>query len=215
MDAHPIADPHAHAAAAHHDFEIPFNVHPRPDTGVYNAKLGIWLFLASEVMLFGALFSSLILIRTSAASWPRGWEELHVWPATINTAVLILSSVFVVLGWANLRLGNEKAARGFIAATLLCGVAFMVIKFYEYSLSLGHHHYPWTSNFFGIYFTMTGLHGLHVLGGMIVFAYFLGPGWKMLHTERERFTNRIEIVGLYWHFVDLVWIFLFPTLYLL
>ena len=215
MDAHPIADDHGHAAVAHHDFEIPFNVHPRPDTGVYNAKLGIWLFLASEVMLFGALFSSLILIRTSASTWPRGWVELHVWPATINTAVLILSSVFVVLGWANLRLGNEKAARGFIAATLLCGVAFMGIKFYEYSLSLAHHHYPWTSNFFGIYFTMTGLHGLHVLGGMIVFSYFLGPGWKMLHTDRERFTNRIEIVGLYWHFVDLVWIFLFPTLYLL
>ena len=216
MDVHAIADDHGHtAAAAHHDFEIPYTVHPRPDTGVYNGKLGIWLFLASEVMLFGALFSSLILIRTSAPSWPRGWEELHVWPATNNTAVLILSSVFVVLGWANLRLGNEKAARGFIAATLLCGFGFMGIKAYEYALSLAHHHYPWTSNFFGIYFTMTGLHGLHVLGGMIVFAYFLGPGWKMLHTERDRFTNRIEIVGLYWHFVDLVWIFLFPTLYLL
>ena len=216
MDGHTqVTAVDAHAAAAHHDFEIPFTVHPRPDTGVYNAKLGIWLFLASEVMLFGALFSSLILIRTSAPTWPRGWEELHIWPATINTGVLILSSVFVVLGWANLRLGKEKAARGFIAATLLCGFAFMGIKAYEYGLSFAHHHYPWTSNFFGIYFTMTGLHGLHVLGGMIVFAYFLGPGWKMLHTERDRFTNRIEIVGLYWHFVDLVWIFLFPTLYLL
>jgi cytochrome c oxidase subunit III len=215
MDAHPVIIDGGHAAAAHHDFEIPYNVHPRPDTGLYNGKLGVWLFLASEVMLFGALFSSLILIRTSAPSWPRGWEELHVWPATINTFVLILSSVFVVLGWANLRLGNEKAGRGFIAATLLCGFGFMGIKFYEYGLSIAHHHYPSTSNFFGIYFTMTGLHGLHVLGGMVVFAYFLGPGWKMYHSERNRFTNRIEIVGLYWHFVDLVWIFLFPTLYLL
>ncbi len=211
MDAHS----QDHAAVAHHDFEIPFTVQPRPDTGVYNGKLGIWLFLASEVMLFGALFSSLILIRTGAATWPRGWEELHVWPATINTFVLILSSVFVVLAWANLRLGNEKAGRGFIAGTLLCGAAFMGIKAYEYWLSFSHHHYPKTSNFFGIYFTLTGLHGLHVLGGMIVFTYFLGPGWKMWHTERARFTNRIEIVGLYWHFVDLVWIFLFPTLYLL
>jgi len=216
MDGHLVtADAHGHAAAAHHDFEIPFTVHPRPDTGIYNGKLGIWLFLASEVMLFGALFSSLILIRTSAPVWPRGWEELHVVPATVNTAVLILSSVFVVLAWANLRLGNEKAGRGFIAATLLCGFGFMGIKAYEYSLSLGHGHFPKTNNFFAIYFTMTGLHGLHVLGGMIVFAYFLGPGWKMWHTERARFTNRIEIVGLYWHFVDLVWIFLFPTLYLL
>jgi heme/copper-type cytochrome/quinol oxidase subunit 3 len=213
-----MADAHAATAAhghGHAELEIPYNVHPRPDTGLYNGKLGIWLFLASEVMLFGALFSSLILIRTSAPHWPRGWEELHVIPATVNTFVLILSSVFVVLAWANLRLRNEKTARMFILATLLCGVAFMVIKGYEYNLSLSHHHYPSTSNFFAIYFTMTGLHGLHVLGGMIVFAYFLGPGWKMLHSERDRFVNRIEIVGLYWHFVDLVWIFLFPTLYLL
>ncbi|HKO56172.1 MAG TPA: cytochrome c oxidase subunit 3 [Thermoanaerobaculia bacterium] len=213
-----MADAHAAAAAhghGHAELEIPYNVHPRPDTGLYNGKLGIWLFLASEVMLFGALFSSLILIRTSAHHWPRGWEELHVIPATINTFVLILSSVFVVLAWANLRLRNERMGRLFILATLLCGLAFMVIKFYEYNLSLSHHHYPSTSNFFAIYFTMTGLHGLHVLGGMVVFTYFLGPGWKMLHTERERFVNRIEIVGLYWHFVDLVWIFLFPTIYLL
>jgi cytochrome c oxidase subunit III len=200
-------------AAGH--IEIPYTVSPRPDTGLYNGKLGIWLFLASEVMLFGALFSSLILIRTGAPNWPHGWEELHVIPATINTFVLIMSSVTVVLAWANLRLGNFKMGRIFIGVTLLCGVAFMGIKAYEYSLSFARGHYPSTSNFFAIYFTMTGLHGLHVLGGMAVFAYFLGPGSKMWHTDRARFTNRIEIVGLYWHFVDLVWIFLFPTLYLL
>jgi cytochrome c oxidase subunit III len=207
------SDGGAHAAV--HELEIPFNVQARPDTGVYNGKLGIWLFLASEVMLFGALFSSLILIRTGAPVWPSGWNELHIFPATINTFVLILSSVFVVMAWANLRLGNEKKARLFIALTLLCGFGFMGIKAYEYGLSFEHHHFPRTSNFFATYFVMTGLHGLHVLGGMIVFAYFLGPGWKMYRTERARFTNRIEIVGLYWHFVDLVWIFLFPTLYLL
>jgi heme/copper-type cytochrome/quinol oxidase subunit 3 len=91
----------------------------------------------------------------------------------------------------------------------------MGIKAYEYSLSFHHHHFPSTNNFFAIYFTMTGLHGLHVLGGMIVFGYFLTKGWSMYDHEPRRFTNRIEIVGLYWHFVDLVWIFLFPTLYLL
>ncbi len=196
--------------------EIPYTVHARPDTGLYNGKLGVWLFLASEVMLFGALFSSLILIRTGyQGTWPEGWKELHVWPATINTGVLIASSVFVVMAWANMRLRRPNIARKWIAATLLCGFAFMGIKAYEYSLSFGHHHFPKTNNFFAIYFTMTGLHGLHVLGGMVVFAYFLTAGWKMHETEYQRFTNRIEIVGLYWHFVDLVWIFLFPTLYLL
>src|SRR6476646_9314234 len=110
----------AHEHAAHHDFEIPYNVHPRPDTGLYNAKLGIWLFLASEVMLFGALFSSYILLRTSAPTWPRGWTFLSVGMATTNTFILILSSVFVVMAWANLRLRNLKMARVFLALTLAC-----------------------------------------------------------------------------------------------
>jgi heme/copper-type cytochrome/quinol oxidase subunit 3 len=215
MDAHAHAVDAGHAHGGHHELEIPFNVTPRPDTGVYNAKLGVWLFLASEVMLFGALFSSLILLRTGAAHWPVGKDTLHVLPATINTFVLILSSVTVVLAWANLRLGDLKMGRIFIGVTLLCGLIFMLIKAYEYNLSFSHEHFPKTNNFFAIYFTMTGLHGLHVLGGMIVFAYFLTFGSKMWKSEPQRFTNRIEVVGLYWHFVDLVWIFLFPTLYLL
>jgi heme/copper-type cytochrome/quinol oxidase subunit 3 len=195
--------------------EIPYTVQHRPDTGLYNAKLGVWLFLASEVMLFGALFSSLILLRSGAPSWPRGWEELNVPLATVNTFVLIFSSVAVVMGWANFRLGEFKKGRIWLCVTLLCALGFMVIKAFEYAHKFELHHYPSTSNFFAIYFVMTGLHGLHVLGGVVVFAYFAGPGAKMYHTERERFTNRIEVAGLYWHFVDLVWIFLFPTLYLL
>ena len=80
----------AHASVGHAELEIPYNVHPRPDTGLYNGKLGVWLFLASEVMLFGALFSSLILLRTGAESWPRGYEFLNVKLATFNTFILIL-----------------------------------------------------------------------------------------------------------------------------
>src|SRR5437660_11970015 len=125
-----MADAHAHAAA--HELEIPYNVHPRPDTGLYNAKLGIWLFLASEVMLFGALFSSLILLRTGAPTWPRGWTFLNVPLATVNTFVLIASSVTVVLAWANLRLGNLKMGRIFIGATLLCALTFLVVRGFEY-----------------------------------------------------------------------------------
>ena len=209
-------DPHLHAAASHsHEIEIPYTLHPRPDTGLYNGKLGIWLFLASEVMLFGALFSTLILLRTGAPSWPHGKDILNVPLATLNTFILIASSVTVVLAWANLRLGDFKWARIWLAATLACGFGFMIIKTIEYTTKFHHHQFPSTNNFFATYFVMTGLHGLHVLGGMIVFAYFLGPGAKLWHTNRDQFTNRIEVTGLYWHFVDLVWIFLFPTLYLL
>lgn len=200
------------------ELEIPYNVHARPETGLYNAKLGVWLFLASEVMLFGALFSSLILIRTSAEHWPRGWEEgLNIPLATLNTFVLIASSVTVVLAWANFRLGNVKRGRLLLLATLACGFGFMIIKTIEYyaKFTAVPPHLPSTSNFFALYFTMTGLHGLHVLGGMVLFAYLSGPGFKMWEKEPERYVNRIEVVGLYWHFVDLVWIFLFPTLYLL
>ena len=208
---------HADAVAdhGHHEIAIPYNVTPRPDTGVYNAKLGVWLFLASEVMLFGALFSSLILLRSGAPSWPRGWELLNVWAATLNTFVLISSSVTVVLAWSYLRLGDLKMGRIYIGLTLLCAAIFMVVKGFEYHHEFVEGNFPSKGNFFALYFTLTGLHGLHVLGGMIVFFYFLTVGSKMWKTEPQRYTNRIEVVGLYWHFVDLVWIFLFPTLYLL
>jgi len=195
--------------------QIPYTVEPRPDTGLYNAKLGVWLFLASEVMLFGALFSALILLRTGATSWPHGYEVLNVPLATINTMVLITSSVSMVMSWASLRLGDFGKYRKWMSLTFLLGLVFMVIKAVEYAAKFEHHLYPSHDNFMATYFTLTGLHGLHVLGGMIVIAYLLGPGSKMWKTEPERFTNRVEVVGLYWHFVDLVWIFLFPTLYLL
>ncbi|HEX8619122.1 MAG TPA: cytochrome c oxidase subunit 3 [Thermoanaerobaculia bacterium] len=207
---------HGAAHGAHsHEIEIPYTVHARPDTGVYNGKLGIWLFLASEVMLFGALFSTLVLLRTGAPVWPHGWEILNVKLATLNTFVLIGSSVTVILAWANLRLGELKKAKIFLALTLLCGCGFMVIKTIEYMTKFGHHQYPSTNNFFATYFVLTGLHGLHVLGGMVVFAYLLLTADKWYATKRDQFTNRVEVTGLYWHFVDLVWIFLFPILYLL
>jgi heme/copper-type cytochrome/quinol oxidase subunit 3 len=195
--------------------EIPYNVDARPDTGLYNAKLGVWLFLASEVMLFGALFSTLILLRTGASEWPHGWEILNVPLATLNTMVLISSSVTMVMAWASLKLKDFGKYKLYMGLTLLCAVGFMIIKAIEYNAKLSHHLVPSTSNFLAIYFTMTGLHALHVVGGLVVNAYLWGPGSKMWKTEPERFTNRIEVAGLYWHFVDLVWIFLFPTLYLL
>ena len=195
--------------------QIPYTVEPRPDTGVYNGKLGIWLFLASEVMLFGALFSSYVLLRVGAPTWPHGADILNVPLATLNTMVLITSSVTMVMAWASLKMGRFAAHRMYLFLTFLCGVGFMVIKTIEYMAKFEHHLYPKNDTFMAIYFTLTGLHGLHVLGGMVVMAYLLATGPKMWKSEPGRFTNRIEVTGLYWHFVDLVWIFLFPLLYLL
>lgn len=250
--------------------EIPYTVKPRPDTGLNNSKLGIWLFLASEVMLFGGLFSAYIFLRLGAEAqgieWP--YKALNIPMGTINTAVLIISSVTVVMAWASVKLGNLQKFRLYMGATLALGCVFMVIKGFEYNEKFNTYGvfltdgteikgeliedaedylvfkpkpdyaekynggeetmiidksdiFRWSnftpkySSYYAIYFTLTGLHALHVLGGMVVLAYFWGPGAKLFHKDRDHFANRIEAGGLFWHFVDLVWIFLFPVLYLL
>ena len=196
--------------------KIPFNEDLRPDTGLYNAKLGIWLFLASEVMLFGGLFSAYIMLRLSDPNWANyGQSALNIPLATLNTAILITSSITMVMSWVSLKLNDIKKYSFYMGLTLLCSFGFLVIKYLEYSAKFEHGLFPSTNNFLAIYFTITGLHGLHIIGGIFVNGYFFGPGKKMWNSEPKRFTNRIEVAGLYWHFVDLVWIFVFPALYLL
>jgi heme/copper-type cytochrome/quinol oxidase subunit 3 len=193
--------------------EIPYVVEERPDTGLANGKLGIWLFLASEVMLFGALFSTYIILRIGAVEWPR--HELNIPLGAVNTVLLISSSVTMVMAWASLKLHKWGAHRVYLILTVLLAAIFLVNKYFEYSAHFAAGEGPWHTTFLAIYFTLTGLHGLHILGGIIVMLYFIGPGARMWKTSPEQFTNRIEYTGLYWHFVDLVWIFLFPILYLL
>jgi len=200
--------------------EIPYTTTVRPDTGLTNPKLGIWLFLASEVMLFGSLFSAYALLRSGAPTWPDQSATLSVPLATLNTIILIASSVTMVLAWAALKgrpghAGSLSRYRLFMGLTLLGGVLFLVVKTFEYSDKFSHGLLPSTNNFLALYFTLTGLHAIHVIAGMVVNAYLLGPGTKMWQHDPVRFTNRIEVAGIYWHFVDLVWIFLFPVLYLL
>ena len=195
--------------------QIPYNEELRPDTGLYNAKLGIWLFLASEVMLFGGLFSAYILLRTGDPFFMNNQHHLSVPMAALNTAILITSSVTMVMAWVSLKLDDLKKYKMYMLITLLCSFAFLIVKYFEYSSKFEHHLYPSVDNFLGTYFTLTGLHGLHIIGGMAVMMYLVGPGIKMWDTNKERYTNRAEVIGLYWHFVDLVWIFLFPALYLL
>ena len=248
--------------------EIKYIDTPHPVTGLSNGKLGIWLFLASEVMLFGALFSSYILLRVGAPEWPRGADELNVPLATLNTIVLITSSITMVMAWASCKLNDFAKFRLYLGATIALAMVFLVVKAFEYTPKFSHYEVflkdgtsvrghlheehedyimltpdadpahadashpedrrienddiarltnfgPKHSNFFGLYFTLTGLHGLHIIGGIVVNTYLLFPGTVMFKTNRERFAGRIECAGLYWHFVDLVWIFLFPSLYLL
>jgi len=322
--------------------EIPYEVTPRPDTGLYNAKLGIWLFLASEVMLFGGLFSAYIFERLGAEPgyWPRGLLNVPV--GTFNTAVLIASSVTVVLAWASLKMRQYDKYKLYMALTILAGLLFLGVKLaYEYPQKFDHfgvilkkeawpkyeqylgnnhlaekhlpprieisghlldapsdspfaatakknadahaHHQehsetgavqgeggahavqtedpndfviamdpvnadpvkndrphflyqgatnqtvsinkddvqsasmfvPKHSNYFATYFMITGLHGAHVLAGVVVFCYMLFFGSQLYRRNPEHLANRVEVAGLFWHFVDLIWIFVFPLFYLL
>jgi cytochrome c oxidase subunit III len=192
---------------------IPYTIEERPDTGLTNGKLGVWLFLASEVMLFGALFSTYIILRVGAPEWPHG--ELNIPLGAINTVILISSSVTMVMAWASLKMNDFGRHRVYLIATVLLSLAFLVNKYFEYAAHWRAGELPDKSTFLAIYFTLTGLHGLHILGGVVVMLYLLGPGAGLYKKRPEQFTNRVEITGLYWHFVDLVWIFLFPVLYLL
>ena len=198
---------------------LPYTVKPHPLTGMYSGKLGIWLFLASEVMLFGALFSSYILLRVGAhpGAWPTGQEAGLSWGiGMFNTAVLITSSITMVLAWAAVHEGNLAKCKKFLKITIGLALMFLFVKItFEYLPKIRAGHTPSHSTFYAIYFTMTGLHGLHVIGGIPIMLYFIGPGAKLFETNPQYYTNRIECTGLYWHFVDLVWIFLFPVMYLL
>ena len=197
--------------------EIPYISEPRPDTGLTNGKIGIWLFLASEVMLFGGLFSAYVILRMNAThdQWLEWSSALSVPMATLNTIFLITSSITVVMGWASLMKGDFDRYRFHMALTLLFGFGFMVVKYFEYTAKFHHGLFPSSNPFLAVYFTLTGLHGIHVLCGMVVLAYLAGPGSFMWKSDPVRFTGRVECAGLFWHLVDLIWIFLFPVLYLM
>src|SRR5215212_2071004 len=181
--------------------EIPYTASVRPDTGVTNQKLGMWLFLASEVMLFGSLFSSYALLRSGATMWPDQSSVVNVRLATFNTAVLIVSGVTTVRALTALRRGNLAAFRRLMAVTAALGIIFLAIKSIEYRGELAEGLRPSTNNFVGLYFVMTFLHALHVAGGVLVNLFLCGPGAAMARHDAARFTGRVEVAALYWNFI--------------
>ena len=195
--------------------EIPYTASVRPDTGVTNQKLGMWLFLASEVMLFGSLFSSYALLRSGAMSWPDQSSVVNVPLAAVNTLVLIASSVAILRGLAALRGGNVARFRALMAATVTLGIVFLAIKSVEYRGELAEGLRPSTNNFVGLYFVMTFLHAMHVTGGVLVNVFLCGPGVAMNRHDAARFLGRVEAAALYWNFIDVIWVLMFVVLYLL
>lgn len=196
------------------------------------SKLGMWIFLATEILLFSGLFMAYSAYRYTHAEMFKAAHQLLDWKlGAVNTMVLIFSSLTMALGVRSAQTNKRGATILYLLVTLLCACAFLVVKYFEYSHKLhvgtlpggepGHwfsytykglegYEQPWT--FFGCYFLMTGLHGLHVVIGMIAIL------WAMFRSIRGDFHSKyyfpVELVGLYWHLVDLIWIYLFPLLYL-
>lgn len=190
--------------------------------------LGMWTFLVTEVMFFGVLFVTYMVYRWQYQPYIYAiHKDLNVVMGGINTMVLLFSSFMVAMAVHYAQLKEKKKQLACLGVTLLCAFTFLVIKFFEYSEKFAHHHAPGpdfhydragvpqhiAGLFYSLYFSMTGLHGVHVVIGIICISTLM----YLVATDHPIITDYIptELVGLYWHFVDLVWIFLFPLFYLI
>ncbi|MEI6874139.1 MAG: cytochrome c oxidase subunit 3 family protein [Spirochaetota bacterium] len=217
----PTATPKAPSAAA------PAHGHATTAATPHNpalGRLGMWLFICTEILIFGGLFLLYSVYRY------RHHDDFHAASAlldrvfgTTNTIVLITSSLTAVLSIHELRLGNKGRSRLFLLFTILCGFAFLGIKSFEWGAKFEHGLYPGAAHlmslpfgeilYFGLYFTMTGLHAIHVIIGMSIFAYIYRRIGKGTVTGEKPIV--LENAGLFWHLVDIIWIFLFPLFYLI
>jgi cytochrome c oxidase subunit 3 len=212
---HPV---HVHHPALQHHFQT-------LDQQKEAATLGMWVFLVTEVMFFGGLFMAYMLYRIwYPLAWAEGSMDLDIVLGGINTVVLITSSLTMALAVRSAQTGSNKATVNWLLLTMVLGLTFLVIKAFEYAHKYELGHIPGANFryegpeagavqiFFSLYFAMTGLHALHMVIG---FGLLSVIAW-MAHKGRfsPEWYTPVEMSGLYWHFVDIVWIFLFPLLYL-
>ena len=199
----------SHAPAGHKDYE--------------GSKLGMWLFLFTEILLFGGLFIlySAYWARYTA-DFHRGGQMLNLGIGVANTVVLLTSSMTVAISVSAMQKGDRRLSIWCLAATVLLGLVFLGNKAIEWSAEIGEGLYPNSPElltrphgeqlFFGLYYSMTGLHGLHVIAGIAVLSFMLNSIRRNTITRTDY--GRLENAGLYWHLVDVIWIFLLPLFYL-
>ncbi len=186
--------------------------------------LGMWVFLVTEVMFFGGMFMAYILYRNMYPdAWLAGSHELNEVLGGINTLVLICSSLSMAMAVRMAQVGNRKWLINNLVLTMVFGTTFLVVKYFEYAAKFEHHlvpgpHFDPTRDpaqqlYFSIYFMMTGIHALHMVVGLGIMGTIL---WMAIKNRfSPEYFGPVEVSGLYWHFVDIVWIFLFPLLYLI
>ena len=203
--SHTAEHSHDHGGHVHH-------IDPKLEYSM--SKFGMWLFLGTEILLFGGLFAAYAIYR---AKYPEMFHEQHkelnVTIGAINTIILIFSSMTMAMAVTGIQRGKKNLVSILLLITIICGIAFGVNKYFEYGHKFEHHIGPGTSIFFALYFMMTGLHMIHVFIGLAILVVLLVLNMKGKFSAQ--YNTPIEVGGLYWHLVDLIWIYLFPLLYLI
>ncbi len=193
----------------------------RDDVG---SKLGMWLFIFTELLLFGGLFIVYGVFRyKNPIAFHLAAEELNVTVGTLNTVILLISSMTMAVSISAIQKNNVRLAINMLTTTIILAIMFGINKYFEWGGKIGHGMYPGSeiltglgsgdTLFFGLYFAMTGLHALHIIVGLILLSVML---WKVMNNKitHDNYVQ-LENTGLYWHLVDLIWIFLFPLFYLI
>jgi len=181
-------------------------------TGISHNKLGMWVFLGSECLLFGALISTYLLYRGRFADGPAPGDIFDIPFTSVSSFVLLMSSLTMVLALSALQRGDERNNRLWLLTTALLGAVFVGGQVYEFTTFLREGLGYTTSPFSSAFFTLTGFHGVHVsLGVIFLMSLYVSSARGNLHKERA---ETVELIGLYWHFVDIVWIFIFTVIYL-
>ena len=180
----------------------------RSVTGIPSARLITWWVIASEITIFGGLLTIYIMHRMGHPEWKEAASHTNTWAGAFNTFVLLTSSLFAVLAHKAADEGNGPKAAKLLRLTATGGLIFLTVKGFEWTKDIHEGFTLASGGFWTYYYTLAGLHGLHVLAGMIIMLVIAAEAAKNQELQR------VECIGLYWHFVDIVWIFLFPLLYI-
>lgn len=180
----------------------------RSATGIPTGRLAVWWVIGSEIVIFGGLLACYVMYRLMHDHWADEAEHTNIIAGTINTFILLTSSLFIVMAHKAAELKDNKRAFNYIWCTIAGGLLFVIVKSIEWTGEIRHGLTITKSLFWSFYYTAAGLHALHVIGGVVIMAII------SFDVRRNKNTHRIELIGNYWHFVDIVWIFLFPLLYI-
>ena len=180
----------------------------RTVTGMPTGLLAVWWVIASEIVIFGGLLASYIMHRLAHDAWAGHANHTNQYIGAFNTLVLLVSSYFAVRGHKAAEDGDGPQAARWLWLCFAGGAIFLVVKAYEWTMEISHGYTISSNTFWSFYYTAAGLHASHVIAGIVIMAFVA------VQAAKNQELHRVELIGIYWHFVDVVWIFLFPLLYI-